>query len=96
MNPAAAANIYQNTMGKGAKSGVSGGDSFGAMVRDAALNSVDTLKKGEEMSAKAVMGTADLNDVVQAVTDAEVTLQTVVAMRDRMLSAYQEIMRMPI
>ena len=42
------------------------------------------------------MGTANLTDVVEAVTAAEMTLETVVAMRDRMMSAYQEIMRMPI
>ena len=48
------------------------------------------------MSAMAVTGEADITDVVQAVTSAELTLQTVVAVRDRMISAYQEIMRMPI
>jgi flagellar hook-basal body complex protein FliE len=35
-------------------------------------------------------------DVVTAVSNAEMTLQTVVAVRDRVLNAYQEIMRMPI
>ena len=35
-------------------------------------------------------------DMFQAVTSAEVTLQTVIAVRDRMIAAYQEIMRMPI
>ncbi len=35
-------------------------------------------------------------DVVQAVSNAELTLQTVVAVRDRVVNAYQEIMRMPI
>jgi flagellar hook-basal body complex protein FliE len=39
---------------------------------------------------------ADLTEVVQAVTSAEVTLQTVVSIRDRLVSAFQEIMRMPI
>jgi flagellar hook-basal body complex protein FliE len=48
------------------------------------------------MSAKAVTGEADLTDVVTAVTNAELTLQTVVSVRDRLISAYQEIMRMPI
>ncbi|HEY8189549.1 MAG TPA: flagellar hook-basal body complex protein FliE, partial [Micavibrio sp.] len=61
-----------------------------------ALEAVETLHGGEKASAQAVMGTANLTDVVQAVTAAELTLQTVVAVRDRMLTAYQEIMRMPI
>lgn len=54
------------------------------------------MKAGEKASAQAVTGEASLTDVVEAVTDAEMTLQTVVAIRDRMLNAYQEIMRMPV
>ena len=61
-----------------------------------AAEAVDTLHSGEKASANAVLGTANLTDVVEAVTAAELTLQTVVAVRDRMLTAYQEIMRMPI
>jgi flagellar hook-basal body complex protein FliE len=45
---------------------------------------------------KAITGKADLNDVIVAVNDAEMTLQTVVGLRDRMIQAYQEILRMPI
>jgi flagellar hook-basal body complex protein FliE len=43
-----------------------------------------------------VMGTADPTDVVQAVNSADMTLQTVVAIRDKMIGAYQDILRMPI
>ena len=73
-----------------------GGVTFADMLRDNIQSSVKTMRGGEEMSAKAVTGEADLTDVVQAVTSAELTLQTVVALRDRMISAYQEIMRMTI
>lgn len=69
---------------------------FMDLVRDAAVNSLDTLKAGESASARAVTGEAKLTEVVEAVTAAELTLQTVVSIRDRMISAYQEIMRMPI
>jgi flagellar hook-basal body complex protein FliE len=98
MNPAAAADIYKSSMNQSQKPGVSGGDgtSFGSMVKKAGLESLEALREGEKVSAQAVMGTAELTDVVQAVTEAEVTLQTIVAMRDRMMSAYQEIMRMPV
>jgi flagellar hook-basal body complex protein FliE len=43
-----------------------------------------------------VAGGGDPLDVVTAITSAEVTLQTVVAVRDKMIQAYQEILRMPI
>ena len=45
---------------------------------------------------QAVANQADLNDIVTAVNNAEMTLQTVVAIRDRVIQAYQEILRMPI
>jgi flagellar hook-basal body complex protein FliE len=61
-----------------------------------AQDSIDSSKKAESMTEQAVVGQAELLDVVNAVANAEVTLQTVVAVRDRVMSAYQEILRMPI
>lgn len=104
VDPNAAISAYSNTskIAQGAKgadesgSGDSGGVTFSDFLKQKATESVDTLRKSEEMSAKAVTGEADLTDVVQAVNAAEITLQTVVSVRDRMISAYQEIMRMPV
>ncbi|MCB1556314.1 MAG: flagellar hook-basal body complex protein FliE [Alphaproteobacteria bacterium] len=70
--------------------------SFGDMVKKVAKDSIAVMRGGEKTSAQAVLGKADLTDVVEAVTQAELTLQTVMAVRDRLLNAYQEIMRMPI
>ncbi len=70
--------------------------SFADLIQQSVEDSVETMKAGEQMSAKAVTGEADLTDVVQAVTSAELTLQTVTAVRDKVISAYQDIMRMPI
>jgi flagellar hook-basal body complex protein FliE len=67
-------------------------DMLGKVTGDA----VGSGKAAEALTAKAVVGQAELVDVVQAVSNAEMTLQTVVAVRDRMMNAYQEIMRMPI
>jgi flagellar hook-basal body complex protein FliE len=71
-------------------------DNFASLVRDAAGSALDTMKNSEAMSTKALAGKADLNEVVTAVTNAEVTLQTVLAVRDRVIQAYQDIIRMPI
>ena len=84
------------TEGSAGGSGSGGGVRFSDFLQNKTRDAIETLKEGEAMSARAVTGEADLNAVVQAVTDAELTLQTVVAVRDRMISAYQEIMRMPI
>ncbi len=48
------------------------------------------------MATKALVGKADLTDVVTAVSEAETALNAVVAVRDRVISAYQEIIKMPI
>ncbi len=92
--PNIAANAYTNSSKVGGIA--SDGPSFSAVLRDTVSDSIETIKDAEKMSAKAVTGEADITDVVAAVTDAEITLQTVVAIRDKMISAYQEILRMPI
>lgn len=96
-----AISAYANTAkiadtAQGLESRDGGQDSFASILKAGVDNLVQTQKASEAISAKAVEGKADLNDVVKVVTEAEVTLQTVVAVRDRMISAYQEIMRMPM
>ena len=53
-------------------------------------------KHAETQMANQVAGKAQLVDVVTAVSAAETSLETVMAIRDQVISAYQEIMRMPI
>lgn len=94
-NPAAAAGAYANTA-KTALAGdaqTTGKASFGDVLRSTTIDAIGAMHKGESMAAKAVTGDATLPDVVQAVNAAELTLSTVVAVRDRMINAYQEIMR---
>ena len=50
----------------------------------------------EKETMAAVDKESDLLDIVSAVANAEVTLDTVVTIRDRVIQAYQEIIRMPI
>lgn len=97
-NPAAAAGAYASTAKTLDVPGIEAakGDSFQDYMVKATQDAIKTMETGEEASAKAVMGTASLTEVVEAVTAAELTLQTVVALRDKMLQAYQDIMRMPI
>lgn len=66
------------------------------MVRSAAEQVEKDNQYAELMSMKAVKGTADIQEVVMAVSNAEVALQTVVAVRDKVVSAYQDILQMPI
>jgi len=70
---------------------------FDGMLKNALDEAVDTGKASEQKVA-AMTGTkqGNLVDVVTAVSEAEATLQTVVTVRDKVISAYQEILRMPI
>ncbi len=70
--------------------------SFGGLLEKVMSDAIGAGHRSEAAASQAVIGQANLQDVVAAVNAAEVTLQTVVALRDRMISAYQEIIRMPI
>ncbi len=69
---------------------------FAEMVKQVAENAIEAGEQAEKMSAAAIQDKAELTEVVTAITNAEVTLQTVVAVRDRIITAYQQILRMPI
>lgn len=69
---------------------------FSELVTSSINNAIDVHRSSEALSTGAVEGKANLTDVVTAVSNAEVTLRTVVSVRDRAVEAYQQIMRMPI
>ncbi|MBP2293558.1 flagellar hook-basal body complex protein FliE [Azospirillum rugosum] len=98
VNPINAAAAYANTAARTNGPGLAprDGASFGDVLEQTAKDAIGTMKNSEKMSAMAAVGQADLTDVVQAVTNAEITLQTVTTVRDKVLNAYQEILRMPI
>lgn len=72
------------------------GNSFGNMVVDAAKSTVGEVQKAEQVAADAVVGKASINEVVNAVNSADMALKTVVAVRDKVITAYQDIIKMPI
>lgn len=72
------------------------GPSFLDMVGESLQTAAAKGYKSEAMAVNAMSGKADLADVVTAVTEAETALTTVVAIRDKVIGAYQDIIRMPI
>lgn len=101
INIANAAAAYARQAGIAPSSGIEPrsqdpAQSFADVLSHSIENAIDAGRRSEAISAKAIAGEADLNEVVTAVTNAEVTLQTVVAVRDKVIQAYQEILRMPI
>jgi len=71
-------------------------DEFADLVRSALKEARKIGERGEQMSIQGIQDRADLNQVITAVAEAEVTLQTVVSIRDKVIEAYREVLRMPI
>lgn len=69
---------------------------FAEMLQSAMQEAVQVNRAAETQMAAQAQGRAELVDVVTAVAQAEVSLETVIGVRDQMITAYQEILRMPI
>ncbi|HEX2561971.1 MAG TPA: flagellar hook-basal body complex protein FliE [Phenylobacterium sp.] len=104
ITPLAAAKAYGAAQSEALK-GVGGaaggpeaaqGAGFADLVRNAINDVTQTSKAAETQIAAQVAGKAELIDVVTAISAAEASLETVMAVRDQVIAAYQEIMRMPI
>lgn len=76
--------------------GAGGSSAFSSLVTDALGDVVNTTKTAEVTSAKALVDEADMVDVVTAVSNAELVVQTVTTVRDKVISAYNDILKMPI
>ena len=72
------------------------GKGFGDMLTEAVKDATSTMRAGETAATQGAAGQGDVVQVVNAVTAAELTLETVVAVRDRVIAAYQDIIKMPI
>ena len=80
----------------GKVAGDSQGPNFGTMVKDAIGSVVAAGKKSDGLAQGMVAGKANIVDVVTAVTETEVAIESMVSVRDKVIQAYEEIMRMPI
>jgi flagellar hook-basal body complex protein FliE len=102
-SPLAAANAYASlarvadpSSGLARAAGETGGPSFGSLLKDAVGSVVEAGRKSDAQSAAMVAGKSNIVDVVTAVSESEVAVSALVSVRDRMIQAYEEIMRMPI
>jgi flagellar hook-basal body complex protein FliE len=73
-----------------------GAGSFTDVLKQAMHAVTEAGKKSDAQSAAAVQGKGNMVDVVTAVAETEVAIDAVVAVRDRVIAAYEEIMKMPI
>ncbi|MDO9499744.1 flagellar hook-basal body complex protein FliE [Falsiroseomonas sp.] len=73
-----------------------GGAGFGAALNRAMEAGVQLGRNADAASTQALMGQGSVSDAVLSISRAELALQTAVTLRDRVVAAYQEVMRMPI
>ena len=90
------ASAYAASGSSAPASGASGGGGFADMVGNAARSALQTVRAAETTTASGVAGRTDVQSVVQAMSNAEVTVQAVVAVRDKVVGAYDEVMRMSV
>lgn len=72
------------------------GTTFADALATASSEMSETLRAGESAARLAVSGQGDVQSMVEALTSTEMALQTAVSVRDRVVEAYQEVLRMPI
>ena len=104
-SPSAAAGAYAQVQAGGA-GGIAGGDGFGADATSAggfgatlerALQGVvQTGHAADAAAARGISGEGNLTEVVMAVSKAQLALQSTTVIRDRVVQAYQDIMKMSI
>jgi flagellar hook-basal body complex protein FliE len=100
---AIAAGAYAATQGllnspskPGGGQAAAAGLDFSSLIKGAISGVAQSGKAAETQAMAAAGGKADIVDVVTAVAESEAALETLVAVRDRVIAAYEEIMRMPI
>jgi len=99
IDPLSAARAYQQAAraSSGAAGGAeTGGMDFGKLVQDAINQAGASTHQAEQSALSVAGGQSDIVNVVTAIAAAETQMQTVIAVRDQVISAYQEILRMPI
>ena len=73
-----------------------GGNDFAKLLAEQVKGVVDAGNESDKKAMDLVNGKGDVVDVVTAISQTEMAIETMVTVRDRVISAYEEIMRMPI
>lgn len=66
------------------------------LLATAARDFTETLARSEEIAEQAMIGKADPHALVEALANSQLAVETAVTVRDRVVEAYQEILRMPV
>lgn len=88
--------VQQAAAGAAGVAGPAAGPDFGQMVSNVVNQTVKDSRAAESQMTAQVQGKANLVDVVTAISSAQTSLTTMIAVRDQMIASYQQIMNMQI
>jgi flagellar hook-basal body complex protein FliE len=100
-SPTVAANAYASIgrildPGVAGKASAASGPSFGDLLKDAIGDVVEGGRKADLQTNAMAAGKANIMDVVTAVAETDVKVSTLVSVRDKVIAAYEDIMKMAI
>lgn len=72
------------------------GPNFSAMLKDVIDAVTEAAQKGDAQAQSVAAGKANMIDVVTAVAETETTFQTLVSVRDKVIAAYEDVLKMQI
>jgi flagellar hook-basal body complex protein FliE len=88
--------IQNYTSAKPATTPVEGEHGAADALKGVAGDFASTLAKSEQIAQSTMMGNADPHALVQALAQTELAVETAVSVRNKVVEAYQEILRMPV
>jgi flagellar hook-basal body complex protein FliE len=102
--PVAAANAYAALARLGDHAQMLGGDrtaptagpDFSAILKDVVSSVTAAGRKSDAQAQAVATGKANMIDVVTAVAESETAIQALVSVRDKVIAAYEDILKMPI
>jgi flagellar hook-basal body complex protein FliE len=100
-SPTIAANAYASAArildtGGAPKGSETAGPSFGDVLKETLGGVLDSGRKSDAQTVAMAAGKANVMDVVTAVADTDVAVSTLVSVRDKVIAAYEDIMKMAI
>jgi flagellar hook-basal body complex protein FliE len=79
-----------------ADAGAAGAGDFGRALQQSALETLRAIRGAEQTAQAGLAGRADAHSVVEALAQTELVVETAVTVRDKVVEAYNEILRMPV
>ena len=93
---AALARISEDTAAIAGGNKTAGGPSFGAILKDVIDAVAQVAQKSDAQAQAVAAGKANMVDVVTAVAETETAFQTLISVRDKVIAAYEDVLKMQI